>query len=245
MSGHSHAKTIAHQKNITDQKRGQIFSKMARLVAIAVRDGGPNIETNYKLKTAIERAKEFNMPNDNIDRAIKSAGGGLDGKTLNEFLFEAYGPGGIALLIEGITDNKNRVLLEIKQILTQHNGKLAQEGSVRWMFERKGVVAILLDDQPESWKNKEALELKAIEIGAENFVWRPDNLFEVQTAADKVQIIKEEFEKQGIKIESSSIGWTAKIEIPISETDKKRAEKLFNDLDENNDVQDAYSNLKD
>lgn len=239
MSGHSHAKTIAHQKSITDQKRGQVFSKMARLIAIAVRDGGANTETNYKLKTAIERAKNFNMPNDNIDRAIKSASGGSEGKSLNEFLFEAYGPGGIALLIEGITDNKNRVLLDIKKILAQDNGKLAREGSVRWLFEKKGVISII----PEA--NKEMLELKAIEIGAENFIWRPDNLFEVQTAVDKVQTIKEEFQKQGIKIESSSIDWLAKNEVSASETDRKQAEKLFNDLDENNDVQDVYSNLKD
>ncbi len=244
MSGHSHAKTIAHQKSITDHKRGQIFSKMARLIAIAVRDGGPNIETNYKLKTAIERARNFNMPNDNIDRAIKSVGPGLDNKNLNEFLFEAYGPGGIAVLIEGITDNKNRVLLEIKQILAQHSGKLAQEGSVRWMFERKGIIIIIPYNQSESWTNKEDLELKAIEIGAENFAWRPNNLFEVQFSADKIQAAKEEFQNQGVKVESSSVDWIAKNEIPIIGADQKQAEKLFSDLDENNDVQDVYSNLK-
>ena len=246
MSGHSHAKTIKHAKGITDQKRGQVFSKMARLIAIAVRDGGPNIETNYRLKIAFERAKNFNMPNDNIERAIKSASGGLEGKNLNEFIFEAYGPGGIALLIEGITDNKNRVLLEIKQILSQRDGKLAQEGSVRWMFERKGVIVILLDSQPEQWKNKEALELKTIEAGAQNFIWRPGNLLEVHLPIDSIQSVKEDFEKEGIKIESSSTDWVAKDEIPVEEaSDRKQVEKLFSDLDENNDVQDVYSNLKD
>ncbi len=245
MSGHSHAKTIAHQKAITDKKRGQIFSKMARAIAIAVRDGGSSTDTNYKLKTIIDRAKTFNMPNDNIDRAIKSASGGFEGKNLSEFLFEAYGPGGIAVLIEGITDNRNRVLLEVKQILAQCNGKLAQEGSVRWMFERKGIIIILLDGQPEPWKNKEALELKAIEVGAENFVWRPDDLFEVQTTVDNARKVKEEFQRQDIKVESSSIDWIAKSEIPVSEADQKQAEMLFNSLDENNDIQDIYSNLKD
>ncbi len=246
MSGHSHAKTIAHQKTITDQKRGQVFSKMARLIAIAVRDGGPNIETNYRLKIAFERAKNFNMPSDNIERAIRSASGGIEGKNLNEFVFEAYGPGGIALLIEGITDNKNRVLLEIKQILSQRDGKLAQEGSVRWMFERKGVIVILLDSQPEQWKNKEALELKTIEAGAQNFIWRPGNLLEVHLPIDSIQSVKEDFEKEGIKIESSSTDWVAKDEIPVEEASaRKQVEKLFSDLDENNDVQDVYSNLKD
>ena len=245
MSGHSHAKTIAHQKSISDQKRGQIFSKMARLIAIAVRDGGPNVETNYRLKIALERAKNFNMPNDNIERAIKSASGGLEGKSLNEFIFEAYGPGGIALLIEGITDNKNRVLLEIKQILSQRNGKLAQEGSVRWMFERKGVIVVLLDNQPEQWKNKEALELRIIEAGAQNLIWRPGNFLEVHVPIDSIQSIKEDFEKEGIRTESSSADWVAKDEIPVEESDIKQVEKLLSDLDENNDVQDIYSNLKD
>jgi len=245
MSGHSHAKTVAHQKSISDQQRGQVFSKMARLIAIAVRDGGPSIETNYKLKIAIERARSFNMPNDNVERAIKSASGGLEGKNLSEFIFEAYGPGGTALLIEGITDNKNRVLLEIKQILSQRNGKLAQEGSVRWMFERRGVISILLDDQPEQWKNKEALELKAIEAGAQNLVWRPDNFLEIHTTVDNVQSVKEILEKDNIEIKSSSVDWVTKDEIPVEESARKNMEKLLSDLDENNDVQDVYSNLKD
>ncbi|MBI4359448.1 MAG: YebC/PmpR family DNA-binding transcriptional regulator [Candidatus Nealsonbacteria bacterium] len=244
MSGHSHAKTIAHQKAITDQKRGQIFSKMVRLITIAVREGGPNVETNYKLKVAIERARSFNTPNDNIERAIKQAGGGLEGKELNEFLFEAYGPGGIALIIEGITDNKNRTLGEIKQILAQYGGKLAQEGSVRWLFERKGVIALILENQEGDWKNKETLELKAIEAGAQDFVWR-DDLLEIHVPVDNLHSTKASLEKEGAKIDSASADWVAKDEFPIAETDQNLAEKLFSALDENSDVQDTYSNLKD
>ena len=241
MSGHSHAKTVAHQKNITNQKKGQIFSKVVKLITIAVREGGPNIETNYKLKVAIERARSFNTPNDNIERAIKQASGGLEGKELNEFLFEAYGPGGIALIIEGITDNKNRTLGEIKQILSQYNGKLAQEGSVRWLFERKGVIALALESQADDGKNRETLELRAIEAGAQDLIWRQD-LLEIYVPVDSLQTTKAALEKEGAKIDSASADWVAKDEVSVVEADKQRAEKLFDALDENNDVQDVYSN---
>jgi len=242
MSGHSHAKTIKHAKEITDQKRGQIFSKMARLISIAVKEGGADPETNAKLKTAIERARSFNMPGGNIDRAIKQATGAGEGGNLSEFLFDAYGPGGISIVIEGITDNKNRTLGEIKQILNQYNGKLAQEGSVRWSFERKGII-VIAENQPEPENNKETLELKAIEAGAQDLFWQ-ENLLEIHTLANDLQKVKNELEKQKIKIESASIGWVAKNEIGTPENEKQQAEKLFLALDENNDVQDVYSNLK-
>jgi YebC/PmpR family DNA-binding regulatory protein len=239
MSGHSHAKTIAHQKAATDQKRGQIFSKTARLIAVAVKEGGTNSETNSTLKAALERAKLVNMPNDNIDRAIKQAVGGQEGKTLTEFSFEAYGPGGIALLIDGITDNKNRTLGEIKQILSQHNGKLVQEGAVRWMFERKGVIVI----NPEN-QDKEKLELTAIEAGAQDMTWQ-ENLLEIYVPTENLQTAKETLVNQGLKVESATLDWVAKEEIPLSIPDRTQAENLFLALDENDDVQDVYSNLKD
>ena len=184
MSGHSHAKTIRHAKNITDQKRGQIFSKMARVISVAVKDGGPNPETNSKLKIAIEQAKTFNMPKENIERAIKRAsGGGIEEEKLEEVVFEAYGPAGVAIMIEGITDNKNRALGEIKQILNQNGGKLVGEGGVRWMFERK-----------------------------------------VKTPG--------------------SLEWVAKQDIEVPKKDKEACQKLFEALDENDAVQEIYSNLK-
>lgn len=244
MSGHSHAKTIAHEKNITDQKRGQVFSKMVRLIAIAVKDGGANPENNSKLKVAIERAKSLNTPNDNIERAIKQASGGAEGKDLNEFVFDAYGPAGIAIIIEGITDNKNRALGEIKQILSQYGGKLAQEGSVRWMFQRLGTIAILPKEQSENWQNKESLELKAIEAGAQDFAWR-DEFLELYLPVDILQSAKSGLEKDGLKINSATADWLAKEEISITPEDKEKAKKLFLALDENADVQDVYSNLKD
>lgn len=137
MSGHSHFKTIKRIKEAGDKKRGQIFSKMARAISVAVKEGGPNPENNPKLKAVIETAKSVNMPKENIERAILRGSGKIEGEKLEEVLFEAYGPGGVAIIIEGITDNKNRALGEIKQVLNQKGGKLVGEKGVRWMFERK------------------------------------------------------------------------------------------------------------
>ncbi len=241
MSGHSHFSKIKHKKSITDAKRGQVFSKMARVIAIAAREGGADPETNSKLRLTIEQAKAMNLPKDNIERAIKKGGGETGETRLEEVLFEAYGPGGIAIIIEGITDNKNRALGEIKQILSQHNGKLAGEGSVKWLFERKGVVIVQTENQTSQFK--EELELKAIEVGAEDVLW--DNGFlEVYTKANELENIKNDLEKQGQKIESASLAWIAKEEIEIEEKQKQACQKLFESLDESDSVQEIYSNIK-
>ena len=183
MSGHSHAKTIRRIKEASDKKRGQIFSKMARLISVAVKESGPSPDTNPKLRIAIEAARSVNMPKDNIDRAIKrGTGEDVSAEKLEEVIFEAFGPGGIAIIIEGITDNKNRALGEIKQILSQHRAKMTGEGGVRWMFERK---------------------LK----------------------------------------EPGSLEWEPKQEIKLAAEDRETCERLFEDLDENEAVQEIYSNL--
>jgi len=137
MSGHSHFRTIQHKKSLEDQRRGKTFSKLARLISVAAREKGGNPETNSALRLVIERAKNSNMPKDNIERAIKKGTGELKGEVLESIFIEAYGPGGVALIIEGITDNKNRTIMEIKQILVQNNGKIVNEGGVQWLFERK------------------------------------------------------------------------------------------------------------
>lgn len=183
MAGHSHWKKIKYTKGKEDIQRGQIFSKLARLISIAAREGGKNPDTNPKLRMAIEQAKELNMPSDNIERAIKRGVGEMEGARLEPVIFEALGPGGIAIIIEGITDNKNRALSEIKQILSQNGGKLVGEGGIRWMFDRK--------------------------------------------------------EKEG------RLEWVPKYEVELSEQDKAVCQKLFEALDENEAVQEIYSNLKD
>jgi len=243
MSGHSHARTIRHQKNITDQKRGQMFSKMARVISVAVKEGGPNPETNNKLRVAIEQAKGVNMPKDNIERAIQQATGGGQEANLEEVLFEAYGPGGIAIIIEGITDNKNRTLGEIKQVLSQNGGKLVGEGSVKWMFKRRGCVLLDPESQIEDLKNKEKLELLAIEAGAEDIYWH-DELLDIYTKIEDLEKIKKFLEEKKIKIESASLDWVPKEEISLDEKTKGACQKLFDALDENEAVQEIYSNMK-
>jgi len=243
MSGHSHARTIRHQKNITDQKRGQIFSKMARVIWVAVKEGGPNTETNSKLRLAIETAHSFRMPNENIERAIKRATGEIPEKKLEEVLYEAYGPGGIAIIIEGITDNKNRSLNEIKQILNQHGGKLVQEGAIKWMFERKGCITINVKSQMSNVKTKEELELLAIEAGAEDLYWYDDDL-DVYTNIKDLEKVKKNLEEKGVKIDSTSFDLKPKEMIDLKEKEKESCLKLFEALDESESVQEIYSNLK-
>ena len=243
MSGHSHAKTIKHQKNITDQKRGQMFSKLARVISVAVKEGGTNPETNNKLKVAMEQSKQFNMPKENIERAIKQATGGGETANLEEVLFEAYGPGGIAVIIEGITDNKNRTLGEIKQILTQNGGKMVGEGAIKWLFERKGCVVVDSNLQSENFKNKEKLELTAIESGAEDVYWHGD-LLDVYAKPEELETVRKNLEEKGLKLESVSLDWVAKENIEVDEKIKGACQKLFDALDENDAVQETYSNLK-
>jgi YebC/PmpR family DNA-binding regulatory protein len=243
MSGHSHSKKIKHAKELTDQKRGQMFSKMARVIWLAVKEGGINPETNSKLKIAIEKAKGFNLPRENIERAIKQATGGGEEANLEEVLYEAYGPGGIALIIEGITDNKNRTLGEIKQILSQNNGKLVGEGAVRWLFEKRGVITVIFASQPSFIKSKEELELAVIEAGAEDIRWYGDDL-EIYTTPENLEKIKKILEEKLVKIDSFSLDWVAKETVDLDEKQKEACQKLFEALDENEAVQEIYSNLK-
>jgi YebC/PmpR family DNA-binding regulatory protein len=229
-----------HEKGLADAKRGMAFSKLARMISIAVKDG-KDPAMNSKLRMAIDKAREINMPTDNIERAIKRGAGELEGAKLEEFIFEAFGPGKIAIIIEVITDNKNRTLNEVKKMLGQSGGKLAAAGSVRWLFERKGVITISLTNNQEKF-NKDNLELKAIETGAEDIFWHEDFL-DVRTKAEKLEEVKKNFEAQNIKLESSSLDWVPKETINIDEKDKTNCQKLFETLDENEDVQEIYSNL--
>ena len=239
MSGHSHAKTIKHQKGLADAKRGAAFSKMAKELEIAAKDGGDPV-FNSKLRMAIERAKEVNMPTDNIERAIKRGTGELEGGKLEEISFEAYGPGNVAIIIDGITDNRNRTLGEIKQILNQNNGKLVVEGAVRWMFDRKGTIII----DAGNHISKEELELMAIEAGADDIYWH-DDMLDVYTKPEELEKVRKALEEKGTKIESASLDWVPKENIETDGVNKTACQKLFEALDENDSVQEVYSNLSD
>ena len=238
MSGHSHFKTIKVHKEIADAKKGKIFSKIGRLITVAVKEAGGDPITNSKLRLIIDQAKKFNMPKENIERSIKKGTGELVGEKLEEVSFEGFGPGGISLIMEGITDNKNRTLGEIKTILNQNNGKLAGEGAVRWMFDKKGIITINCE-----LKIKEELELLVIELGAQDVFWQ-DNLLDIYTKPEDLEKIKKNLEEKQIKIESSSLGWIAKEEVEVSEKEKISSQKLFEALNESDDINDIYSNLK-
>ena len=240
MSGHSHAKTIMATKMANDAKKGKIYSKYGRLITIAVKDGGGSGDPlkNAKLKAVIEQAKSMNMPKENIERAIKKGTGELAGEALEEVSFEGFGPGGIAIIMEGITDNKNRTLGEVKTILNQNNGKMAGEGAVRWLFDKKGVITI----NPET-KTKEESELLVIEAGADDVSWN-ENLLTVYTKPEDLEKIKKELEEKQIKIDSVGLEWVAKEETNISDKEKEQAQRLFEALDESDDINAIYSNLK-
>lgn len=238
MSGHSHARTVKHDKDLAASKRSKVFSKLAAEITVAVRQGGGNPDTNPRLRTAMDRAKDANMPSDNVERAIKKGTGEDQAENLEEMLLEAYGPGGVALLISGITDNKNRILGEIKQILSKNHGKMVEGGAVRWLFEQKGVMAI------KSSLPKDELEMKAIEAGAEDLYWREDGLLDVYTKPTELEKVKNSLQAAGLTVAEATIDWVAKEEIAVDQKSVDNNQKLFDELNENDAVQGIYSNLK-
>ena len=240
MSGHSHWSTIKHKKQITDAKRGKSFSKLSQMISVAVKEKGKDPQANPSLRMAIEKARSFNMPKDKIENAIKRSSGELQKMHLEKIIFEAYGPEGSAIIIECLSDNKNRTLGEIKQVLNQANAKLAKTGSVQWLFEKKGVVT--LRNTKEYEYTKEKLELQVIDAGAEDLKWRGDML-EIYTEVEELEKVKNILENQGLKIESTSLDWVAKEEIDLPEKDKEKCQKFFELLDELESVQAIYSNI--
>ena len=221
MSGHSHWAGIKHKKGIADAKRSKVFSKIAKEITIAAKDGG-DINFNSKLRLVVEKARSSNMPADNIDRAIKKGTGEIEGEILEKVVLEAYGPGEIAFIIEGITDNKNRFLGEIKQILNKNNGKLVGKGGIQWMFEKKGCLAIKTDES----KAKEEWEMLSIDLGAEDISWY-DDMLEIYIEQNNLEKIKALIEEKNVEVESASLDWVAKEEVDVDNETKEKCLKLF------------------
>ena len=242
MSGHSKWSQIKHKKALTDAKKGKIFNKLARQLTVAVKQKSGDPEKNPSLRMFIDKARAFNMPLDNIERAIKRGLGEIEGVKIEEFLIEAYGPGGAALIIEGVTDNKNRTISEIKFILSEHQGKLAESGSVVWLFERRGIIDIGLS---ENTAGKDEIELLAIEAGVQDIKWMNEEDLELYTRPEELDEIKKYLEDKQIKISGASFGWRPKNEI-VAPNDKttEQAKKLFESLDENDDINEIYSNCR-
>ncbi|MDD2766883.1 MAG: YebC/PmpR family DNA-binding transcriptional regulator [Candidatus Moranbacteria bacterium] len=238
MSGHSHWATHKHQKGINDAKRGIVFTKYGRLITIAAREGGSgNPDMNFKLRLAIDQAKSVNMPKENIDRAIKvGTGESKDGAQIEEILYEGYGPGQVALIIETATDNRNRTVSEIKSLLTKGNGKFVAAGAVSFLFRRTGLITFLLEKY-----SVETLELETLESGADDF-FVEDGVFVVVTAVDKLQSVEEYFRTRSIVCESAELGYIPLQTATPSDTDTSSLEKLLETLEDHQDVQRVWNN---
>ncbi len=238
MSGHSKWAKIKRKKAGADAARGRIFTKLIREITIAARHGGGDPNANPRLRTAIDEAKAANMPNDNIERAIKRGTGQLDdGQTLEEVTYEGYGPNGVALLIEAVTDNRNRTTSEIKHILSRHNGSLGTQGSVAWQFQTKGIITIDAKKYDEDTIISLALDGGAIDVTTE------ENTYQVITPPENFAKVKELFTKNNIEMLSSEITKVPQNTVPLNEKDAEKVLKLFEALDELDDVQHVYGNF--
>jgi YebC/PmpR family DNA-binding regulatory protein len=238
MSGHNKWASIKHKKGAMDAKRGKIFTKLIREITVAAKLGGSDPDMNPRLRTAISKAKEANMPNDNIDRAIKRGAGELDDITYVEKTYEGYGPDGVALIIDTLTDNTNRTTADIRRILSRAGGNLGQDGCVAYMFETKGVIYI----PKEEYKEEELFEI-ALEVGAED-MQNSDSQYIIYTSKDDFSNVKEALEEKKIKIESSGLERIAKTTVPMSEEKAEKILNLVENIEDSDDVQSVYSNVE-
>lgn len=237
MSGHSKWSTIKRQKGVNDAKRGQLFTKIGRELSVAVRHGGPDPESNFHLRLIVQKARENNMPIDNIDRAIKKASGkGTDSEDLYEVTYEGYGPGGAALILQAVTDNKNRTVAEVRSTLTRNGGNLGESGSVAWNFDSKGIILVEADKE-----NSEQVALIAIDAGAEDVKVDSSEL-EVYTNPEDLESIKQELEGNNITINSAELSLIPKNIIDLDEKMALQTLRLMDKLEALDDIQRVFSN---
>jgi len=236
MSGHSKWATIKHKKAATDAKRGSLFTKLIKEITVAARGGGKP-ETNPRLRVAIERAKEASMPSDNIERAIKKGTGELEGVSYEDITLEGYGPGGVAFLVEGVSDNKNRTTSEVRTIFTKKGGIMAGAGSVSWMFEKKGYIVV-----NKSVIEEDKLMSIVLDAGAEDMVVEDEN-YGITTAPTDLYKVKKVIEDNKIKVESAELDYIPKSTVKLSNEDAKKVLDLVDGLEEHEDVQHVYANF--
>jgi len=237
MSGHSKWSTIKHKKAAADAKRGKVFTRLAREITIAAREGSGDPNINFRLRLVVDKAKAANMPKDNIERAIKRGTGELKGEELAEVTYEGYAPNGVALLVQVLTDNRNRTVAEIRRILTRQGGSLADAGAVAWQFDRKGYIGITPDGTDE-----DTIFEVTVEAGAEDVVFG-DDLIEVYAELEHFQRVRQALEDAGIQFETAELAMIPKTTMQLSEKETLQVMGIIDALEELEDVQQVYSNL--
>lgn len=238
MSGHSKWSTIKRQKGANDAKRGAIFTKLSREIIQAAKQGGADPGMNFKLRLAIQRAKAQNMPNDNIDRAIAKGTGGGEGEQLDEIQYEGYGPGGTAIIVATLTDNRNRTVAEIRHQFSRGGGNLGENGSVAWQFEAKGLITI-----PTNGKDPDDLALLAIDVGAEDVDVQDDQV-EVKTDPASLEPVRKALESNGLEIENADFALVPKLTVELETKAAHQVLRLIEALEDLEDVQRVYSNAE-
>jgi YebC/PmpR family DNA-binding regulatory protein len=239
MSGHSKWSTIKRKKGAKDAARGRIFTRLIREISIAAREGGGDPAGNPRLRTAVEAAKSANMPNDNIDRAIKKGTGELAGETIEEVLYEGYGPMGVAVMAETVTDNRNRTASEIRHIFTKHGGNLGAVGSVVWMFDPKGVISV-----DRTRIDEDTLLEAALEAGAEDLEVEGEEQFRVLTAPGALHTVFAALEARGIPVGEAVLEQIPKSTKALNEQEAERFLKFYEVLEEQADVQRVFANFE-
>ena len=237
MSGHSKWATIKHKKGKTDARRGKLFSKLSRAITVAAREGGTDPNMNISLANAVEKAKAESMPKDNIERAIQRGGGGADGTSYEAIMYEGYGPAGVAIIVEVLTDNKNRSAADIRNIFSKHGGQLAQPGAVAWVFERKG--SIVVDG---TRFGEDDIMAAAIDAGADD-VEQDGEEFQVLTQPADLGAVRDALVAAGIEFEQAELTMVPKNTVKLEENDARKTMRIVDALEDSDDVQEVYANF--
>lgn len=236
MAGHSKWANIKHRKGAQDAKRGKVFTKLIKEITVAARIGGGDPDANPRLRLAVDKGKQANMPKDNVDRAIKKGTGDLDGVNYEEGSFEGYGPGGVAIIVEFLTDNRTRTVADVRFIFNKHNGSLGVNGSVAFMFDRKGVINF------SGEQDFDAIFEAALEAGAED-VNNDSGDIEVQTSPQEFEAVQKALEEAGLKYDSAEITMIPQTETVIEGKNAEQLMKMIDKLEDNDDVQNVYANF--
>ena len=237
MSGHSKWASIKHKKAVVDSRRGKLFTKLARAITTAARDGGGELEGNPALQLAVQKARDASMPKDNIERAIaKGTGAGADAAAIEDVMYEGYGPGGVALLIEAMTENRNRTGADVRHLLTKHGGSLGAPGSVSYLFDKRGL--ILVDGEHYTEDDL----MPAIEAGAEDIA-DEEGVFEITTEPTDLTAVRAALEEAEIELQSAELAWLPSVRVPVAEDDAAKLMRLIDALEENDDVDAVHANF--